>query len=274
MKGFYSKLTSHRLQRNSDSLLYIMHSLIDTIKTLPPHTAEAVSRALNIDGPEKHTRLWNSIFRNEHDIDGREKGRDTWTPLCPSYRDKLNPALLGADLHKIWNDVSWRPLPEAYLFLVVADHALENRHNLRSLLSSLQDHTFDPYTREIVFKETKITLYIGDVLCTEPLIESEKLAKLFEERPPYAFSACIFWKDSKFEYYPIREGDIVSIGGQCPSTKNASQICALTLPINPLIPQQQRFQQVFKTQLCKPVKVISRPGYVYNGDNCLGWEWD
>ena len=232
------------------------------IKDLPTLSARFAARVFNFDlapRQQKHSSIWSAILKNE-----------SWTSLATSQG--LNPALVGQNLHNLYDCEDIKNAKPAYIVLVTGDSSGDIRFHEQVLLDSLRPHIFNNQTKEVVFTDLNITLNIDDAIrCPE--IISLKPKRLFSYRYKRLRSACLYWQDDHYALYDIGAEDIIGIGRKAHTLKSVSLVCGLTLPHlkNSLIPHQQHLQQCFRDPKCPPICPIGR------SDNqryiLLGWNW-
>lgn len=209
---------------------------------------------------EKHHKVWDGFFQNH-----------TWTSIASSLG--LNLAVVGQNLRAVYNGNHGMDTPPAHIVLVTGDKSGDIRFHRKTFFDSLRPHTFYESTNEVFFKDLNIMLNIHDALKSPEMIfiDPEKLIS-YEKNGLY--SAYLFWHDSKYALRTVGPGDIVGIGGKASVLRDVSIICGLALA-PPESFGLHETQQVFciKGLSGRSVGPLSRTGYVYNGDNCLGWKW-
>ncbi len=204
----------------------------------------------------KHSDIWHKIFKNG----------DSWTAIAS--RQGLNLSLIGYDLCNLYHD----PMQPAYIVLSTGDKSGNIRHDKARLLKSLRAHHLNE-KNEVVFDESNITLNIDGAL-HNPFCITSSPRELFSSQDGQLRSASLYWKDSRYALREIGPEDIVGIGKRATTLEDVSFICGITLTHPKEMSLRQRHQQCFQHPECPPAYPICPVGYVYNGDNIIGWEWD
>lgn len=228
------------------------------IKDLPTLSARFAARVFNFDlvpQQQKHSNVWSAILKTEN-----------WTSLATIMG--LNPALVGQNLHNLYDCEDTRNGQPAYIVLVTGDSSGDIRFYKQILLDSLRPHTFNNETNEVAFKNLNITLNIDDAISCSELISLQP-KKLFSYQYKRLRSACLYWQDDRYALYDIGADDIIGIGRKVHTLKSVSLVCGLTLPYseNSLIPHLQ----CFRDPECPPISPI---GHFDNHIFILfGWKW-
>ena len=204
----------------------------------------------------KHSEVWSLIIQNE-----------VWTSIA-SYHG-LNPVLIGQNLNKLYNTKPSESPKPSYIVLMTGDRSGDIRFHRDVFLESLQPHTFNPSTCEVVFKNSHITLNVADAIYNPDTIYMNP-KRLFSCRNKCLQSAYLYWQDSHHALRKIKSTDVVSIGGSAPAIQDVYKICALTISSldNSKILRQQF---VFQHPRCRDtrLRVVARN----KEDHISGWEW-
>lgn len=246
------------------------HELWDIVtKHLGVLSTDAAANVFKIprsSAQQQHAKVWKAIFKDEN-----------WTSKARAQG--LNPALVGHDLHNLYDCADIQSAKPTYIALVTGDMSGDLRHYKETLLTSLRPHTFiNESTKEIAFAGTEITLNISDAI-DNPEIVPIQPTKLFS-RSGKLRSACLYWGDNKlvkirkdnklvkigkndYKLVTIRRKDIVGIGRKATTLENVSLVCGLTLRMHDANNQPQ----AFKDPECKePISPI------FQKRKLVGWK--
>lgn len=185
-------------------------TVLKYVQTFPASSFARESYIPHEPSREKYFTVWNAIFKD-----------DEWA--LEALKHGFNPALVGQNLYNLYGCQDIRNSKPAYLALVIGGDITGVRE---TLLSSLQPHTFLESTKEVVFRDSKITLNIHDAWSWPDIIEL-KPKRLFSYRYKTLRSACLYWDDCSL--YEIPATDVIGIGGIAPTLKKASFKCGLHL---------------------------------------------
>jgi hypothetical protein len=191
------------------------------------HTAQEFKVGMT-DQHYRHSSIWKMIIKDEEE----------WTSAAT--KRGLNPVLIGDGLHGLFND----PKQPAYLALVTGDNSGDIRYEKAKLLSSLRAYDWSG-PGEIVFRESNITLNIGEALWC-PEFVSLVPEKLFSCQDTGLRSASLYWKDNEYALRTIGADDIVGIGERVSNLQDISHICGITLTHPKEMELGGRWQQRFE----------------------------
>lgn len=190
----------------------LWYTVIKYVQTFPASSFARENHIPLEPSREKHFTVWNAIFKD-----------DEWAKKA--LESDLNPALVGQNLYNLYDSQDIRNSKPAYIALVVGGDITDVRE---ILFNSLQPHTFLKSTKEVVFKDSKITLNIHDAWSWPDIIEL-KPKRLFSYRYKTLRSACLYWDDYSYSLYEVPASDVIGIGGIAPTLKKASFKCGIHL---------------------------------------------
>ena len=171
---------------------------------LPAHSALIASKVCDFELrkiQERQGQLWNSIFKDFKWIN----------TLFNDFR--INPILIGRDLHHYHNIKGIKATSPSYLVLIAGDRSGDLRFKKQRFLKSLLQHRFNDKTFELTFKKTGLTLNIANIWPDREIIPA-KLKKLFSYENKHLRTAYLHWQDNKPVLRTLEPSNIVGIGGK------------------------------------------------------------